>query len=327
MKVLVIRFSSIGDILLSSPVIRCLKKQLPDTELHFLCEDRYRSLVEHNPALSRLHVLAHSRELMLEELISENYDAVIDLQHNTLSGWLVKELGKTQYRVHNRSLQKKIYTRFKVNLLGNRHRVDDYFDTVKPLGVTNDGDGLELFISPKEETKREDIPASHYAGYIAAIIGGSHFSKRWPVSKWKTFCAKMDHPIILLGGKEDAAAGREIAEADTVKIYNACGKFSLNESGDLLRKARLVIGQDTGLVQMAAALKRPVITLWGSSTPGLGEAPYYGEVPVPSTHLQVEKLWCRPCSATGRAQCPLGHFKCMQKLEADTVLNAVKRRL
>ncbi len=329
-KFLIIRFSSIGDIVLTTPVIRCLKKQVPDAEVHFLVKDKFRSVVEHNPYIDKLHVLAHSWELMLEELKTEEYDYIIDLHHNAKTLKLKRALKKKSFSFYKLNIQKYFYTAFKINMLPKVHIVDRYIKTLESFGVKNDGAGLDYFISNGEETKRGDIPASHHAGYIACIIGAAHFTKRWPVHKWREFCAAMDHPIILLGGHEDIVNGNEIAAVDTVKVYNACGKFRLNESADLVSKAKFVVGNDTGLLHIAAAFKKPIISLWGNTVPSFGMYPYYGnrftDVQLFDI-VQTNKLWCRPCSKIGYDKCPLGHFKCMEKIEATSVMEAVKRRL
>ena len=328
MKFLIVRFSSIGDIVLTTPVIRCLKKQVPDAEIHFLVKEAFRDVVEHNPYIDKLHILAHSWELMIEELKLENYDYIIDLHNNVKTLRLKNELKVKSYSFYKLNIQKYIFTALKVNLLPKVHIVDRYLKTVASFGVKNDGEGLDYFISSKEETKRDDIPASHYAGYIACVIGAAHGTKRWPVHKWKEFCKAMDHPLILLGGKNDADAAREIAAVDDVKVYNACGKFSINESADLVGKSKLVISNDTGLMHIAAAYKKPVISLWGNTVPSFGMYPYYGERFLFGRQkkifdiIQVNKLWCRPCSKIGYEKCPLGHFKCMEKIEVQTVLNA-----
>lgn len=326
-KFLIIRFSSIGDIVLTTPVIRCLKKQVPGAEVHFLTKDPFRSVVEHNPYIDKLHVLAHSWELMIEELKTEDYDYIIDLHHNTKTLKVKNALKKKSFSFYKLNIQKYFYTAFKINMLPKVHIVDRYLRTVESFGVKNDGAGLDYFIAPHEETKKEDIPASHSAGYIACVIGAAHATKRWPVHKWKEFCNEMEHPIILLGGPEDAANGNEIASMDVVKVYNACGKFKLNESADLVRKAKLVITNDTGLMHIAAAYKKPIISLWGNTVPSFGMTPYYGDAPVADLILQINKLWCRPCSKIGYNKCPLGHFKCMEKISSQELREKVMRRL
>jgi heptosyltransferase-2 len=315
-----------------------LKQQVPDAEVHFLVKDQFRSVVEYNPYIDKLHVLAHSRELMIEELKTEEYDYIIDLHNNTKTLRVKKALSahrapwagsrgkKKSFSFYKLNIQKYFLTAFKINTLPKVHIVERYMATVKSFGVKNDGAGLDYFIGP-HEIKKEDIPASHAAGYIGCVIGAAHGTKRWPLHKWKEFCSAMQHPIILLGGPEDAANGQEIASIDPVKIYNACGKFKLNESADIVRKAKLVITNDTGLMHIAAAFKRPIISLWGNTVPSFGMTPYYGDAPVSDVIMQTNKLWCRPCSKIGYEKCPLGHFKCMEKISVQDVLQKAQHRL
>lgn len=326
-KFLIIRFSSIGDIVLTTPVIRCLKQQVPDAEVHFLTKSSFLPVVQHNPYIDKIHLLAHSWELMIEELKSENYDYIIDLHHNTKTLRVKSALKKKSFSFYKLNIEKYIYTSIKLNILPKVHIVDRYLKTVESFGVKNDGAGLDYFISKEEETKREDIPASHSAGFVACVIGAALGTKQWPVHKWKEFCLQLNHPVILLGGPEDVTAGNEIAAIDDVKVYNACGKFKLNESADLVRKAKLVVTNDTGLMHIAAAYKKPIISLWGNTVPSFGMTPYYGVSMVPHTMVQVNKLWCRPCSKIGYKKCPLGHFKCMEKIEVEQVIQIVKQSL
>lgn len=326
-KFLIIRFSSIGDIVLTTPVIRCLKQQVPDAEVHFLTKSSFLPVVQHNPYIDKIHLLAHSWELMIEELKSENYDYIIDLHHNTKTLRVKSALKKKAFSFYKLNIEKYIYTSLKLNILPKIHIVDRYLKTVESFGVKNDGAGLDYFISKEEETKREDIPASHSAGFVACVIGAALGTKQWPVHKWKEFCRQLNHPVILLGGPEDVTSGNEIAAIDDVKVYNACGKFKLNESADLVRKAKLVVTNDTGLMHIAAAYKKTIISLWGNTVPSFGMTPYYGVSMVPHTMVQVNKLWCRPCSKIGYKKCPLGHFKCMEKIEVEQVLQIVKQSL
>jgi ADP-heptose:LPS heptosyltransferase len=324
MKFLVIRFSSIGDIVLTTPVIRCLKKQIPDAEIHFLVKDAFRSVVEHNPYIDKIHVLAHSEELMIHELKLEEYDYIIDLHHNLRTLKVKRALGVKSFSFNKLNIQKYIYTNLKINMMPSLHIVDRYLKTVESFGVKNDGAGLDYFIADNEETKRSDIPVSHQAGYIGLVIGAAHTTKKFPVEKLKEFCTQLNHPIILLGGKEDAANGKEVAAIDEVKIYNACGKFSLNESADLVRKAKLIVTNDTGLMHIAAAYKKPVISLWGNTVPEFGMTPYYGIKEIPNAKFQITKLRCRPCSKIGHDKCPRGHFKCMNNINVNDLVAKVK---
>ncbi len=322
-KFLIIRLSSIGDIVLTSPVVRCLRQQVPDAEVHFLVKSKFLSVVQHNPYIDKVQVLAQSWELMIEELKTEEYDYIIDLHHNSKTLRIKSALKVKAFSFYKLNIQKYLLTALKINLLPTLHIVDRYMDTLKSFGVKNDGKGLDYFISEKEKTSKSDIPASHGAGYYALVIGAAHATKKWPVHKWKAFCEKIGHPVILLGGNEDKEAGEQIASVDPIKVYNACGKFSLNESADLLQKAKLVISHDTGLMHIAAAYKKPIISLWGNTVPAFGMTPYYGNAMIAQQQLEVKGLWCRPCSKIGYAKCPLGHFKCMERIAVEEVLGAV----
>jgi len=218
MKFLIIRFSSIGDIVLTTPVVRCLKKQVPDAEVHYLTKESFHSIVEHNPYIDKIHVLTHSWDLMIHELKLEEYDHVIDLHHNVRTLRVKKALGKPTHAFNKLNIQKYIYVNLKWNVMPDVHIVDRYMKTVESFDVKNDGAGLDYFISEKDETKRQDIPASHHAGYVGIVIGAAHNTKKYPVHKLKDLCKQLDHPVILLGGKEDRENANEIASVDPVKI-------------------------------------------------------------------------------------------------------------
>ena len=213
------------------------------------------------------------------------------------------------------------------------HIVDRYIETLRSFGIINDERGLDYFIPYRDQVEMEWLPASHRPNYVAYAIGGQHTTKKLPLPRMIELCLRIDYPIVLLGGKEDMAAGDAIEQALGSKlIYNACGKFSLNESADLLRKSKLVITHDTGLMQIAAALKKPIITIWGSTTPSLGRTPYYGrnflmQRAPPCDAVQVHKLWCRPCTGIGRQRCPQGHFKCMKNIPVEEIVQKAMARL
>jgi len=327
MKFLIIRFSSIGDIVLTTPVIRCLKKQLPDSEIHFLTKESFGAIVENNPYIDKVHLLGHSWETVVHELKQENYDYIIDLHHNLRTLRLKKDLGIRSFPFNKLNIQKWIYTNLKWNMMPDVHIVDRYMKTVESFGVKNDGEGLDYFIPGKDEVKQEDIPVSHHLGYIGLVIGAAHNTKKLPVEKLKELCSKIDHPIILLGGKEDNENAKQIAAVDTIKVYNACGKFNLNESADLVRKSKLIITHDTGLMHIAAAFKKKIISVWGNTVPEFGMYPYYGKDQIRNFKFEIRGLRCRPCSKIGYTKCPRGHFKCMKQISMDAVTETARQFL
>ncbi len=334
MKLLIVRFSSIGDIVLTTPVVRCAKQQL-NAEIHYLTKPAYRSIVSSNPYIDAVHLLEEDWNEMIKKLQNQNFDCIIDLHHNLRTLRLKRSLKNVKsYSFQKLNFQKWLLTSFKINVLPKQHIVDRYLATLQPLHVTNDGKGLDYFITDNEGVKPEQIPLSHCAGFIAIVIGATYNTKKLPLRKLKELCNKIDYPIVLLGGKEDEEKGDQIAAINDIKIFNACGKFSLNESADLVRKSKLVITHDTGLMHIAAAFQKPIISIWGNTVPQFGMSPYYGDATAflssekwaktnPSFLSEVEPLYCRPCSKIGYRKCPLGHFKCMENQD----LAAIKREV
>ncbi len=331
-KILIIRFSSIGDIVLASPVFRCVKKQLPDAEVHFLTKISYKIVTAANPYIDKLFYFVDNLEELIIKLKDENYDHVIDLHNNIRSNKVKRALKKDTHTIDKLTYQKFLLTQLNIDVMPNRHITQRSLDAVLPLGVKDDGGGLDYFIAKHDEVKPDDIPTGHLAGYIVIVIGATYFTKRFPVHKIIELCDKIDHPIILLGGNDDVANGKIISETNPLKIYNACGKFNISESADIIRKAKLVVSNDTGMQYIACAFKRPVISLWGGTTPDLDVEPYYGSnflsnQQKPIYENVVLNLKCQPCSKYGLNKCPLDHFNCMEKIDINQLLEKVKKRL
>lgn len=308
-KILIIRFSSIGDIVLTTPVVRCLKQQVSGAEVHYLVKEQFCSVVEHNPYIDKVHTIREDVAEVIDELRSEKFDCVVDLHHNLRSARVKMKLHVPSSSFNKLNVQKWLAVNLKWNLLPKVHIVDRYMDTVKRLGVSNDGKGLDYFISPADEVDRSVLPQQHRQGFIAFVIGAQHYTKRLPPEKIKFICKKLSLPVILLGGPEDAQRGEEIAAGDE-KIFNACGKFSLAQSASLVRQAEYMITHDTGLMHIAAAFKKRIYSVWGNTIPEFGMYPYMpGEG---SKIIEVKNLYCRPCSKLGYNKCPQGHFRCMR---------------
>jgi ADP-heptose:LPS heptosyltransferase len=334
MKFLVIRFSSIGDIVLTTPVVRVLKTQLDDAEVHYVTKQQYKSIVESNPYIDKVFALETDLNELINQLKREKYDYVIDL-HNNLRTRIVKwKLGVTSFSFRKLNVEKWLLVNMKINKLPALHIVDRYLETVKALGVKNDALGLDYFIPEKDEVPLDWIPQTHQKGYVAYAIGAQHETKKLPVQRMIELCDKINRPIVLLGGKEDfenAETIRKFFERPTSSseyetglmelgkktiIYNACGLYNLNQSASLLKQARYVFAHDTGLMHIAAALKKEVFSIWGSTIPAFGMYPYRTKFTV----LENTKLSCRPCSKIGFDKCPKGHFNCMNKMAFDFYL-------
>ncbi|MDE3125034.1 MAG: glycosyltransferase family 9 protein [Bacteroidota bacterium] len=318
MKILVIRFSSIGDIVLTTPAIRCLKQQLPHAEIHFLCKLQFKAVTEANPYIDRFHYYNGNLSALIETLKAEQFNYIIDL-HKNFRSYKIRWALRTQVLAYQKlSIQKFLLTRFHINMMPGRHISLRCLDALAPLNVFDDGKGLDYFIPADATLKLGDLPASHSAGYIAIVIGASYFTKKLPIQKLQQLCKLIQYPIVLVGGKEDVEAGNAIATVDVIKVYNACGKFSLHESADIVRQSHLVIAHDTGLLYIACAFKKRVFAIWGGTSPALDVEPYYGSSFVKQSvhawykNYVVPNISCQPCSNFGTATCPKKHFHCMQ---------------
>ncbi len=322
-KILVIRFSSIGDIVLTTPLLRCIKKQLPDSEIHFLTKQAFRRVIENNPYIDNHFYLEGNMEVLINGLKLEQYDVVIDLHHNLRSLLVKLRIGRKSYSFRKLNFKKWLLVNFKINLMPPLHIVDRYFETVRHLQVKNDGLGLDFFIpQPDEVDIRTYLPASFLQGFIAFVIGARHATKSLPAVKIASICRKLNKPVVLLGGKEDVETGQFVANQNESTVFNACGKLSLNQSASLLRQAEKVITHDTGLMHIAAAFHKKIISVWGNTVPDFGMYPYLGDDAQHKPELiEVQNLSCRPCSKIGFDRCPKGHFKCMIDMDEDKIIS------
>lgn len=316
LKILIIRFSAMGDIIYTTPVIRCLKTQLPNCEIHFLTKPNFKYLVEHNPYISRLHLLKPKLSDTISELKTQKFDYVIDL-HNSIRSAIVKlRLGVKTNTYNKQRFKKWLAIKFKIYIVAPTHLVDRYLKTVKFLGVKNDNLPIDYFL-PENNFKIEDFLPAHFCPqYIAFVIGATHFTKRMPNSKVISILKKINLPVVLLGGKDVADNGTEIAKACT-NVITLCGDINLNQSVFLIKNAQKVIGFDTGLTHIAEAFNKPLLSIWGSTVPQLlGVQPY-----LVTKHYEAEvDLPCRPCSKFGLAACPLGHFNCMHTIDEQPIV-------
>ena len=317
---LIVRFSSIGDIVLTTPVVRCLKQQMPNCKIHFVTKTQYSSILHDNPYIDKVIEYSGDWNMFIGGLKTSKYDYIIDLHHNARTLRLKNAMAIKSFSFNKLNVQKWLLTALKINMMPSIHIVDRYLATLSEFDIVNDGKGLDYFIPELDEVKQSDIPSSHLFGYIGLVIGAAHNTKKLPLEKLKELCSKLNYPIILLGGKEDRKIGEELTEIDSTKIYNSCGKFSINESADLVRKAKLIITHDTGLMHIAAAFKKPIISIWGNTVSSFGMTPYYGNTSVPNFRFEVENLRCRPCSKIGYNTCPKKHFKCMKMQNIDGIV-------
>ncbi|UTW64136.1 glycosyltransferase family 9 protein [bacterium SCSIO 12741] len=319
-KILIIRFSSIGDIVLTTPVIRAAKKQIENAEVHLLTKKAFLPVVEANPYLDKIHVINSKVSEVMPDLKKENFDFVADLHNNLRSSRVKRGLRVESASFPKLNWEKWLLVNFKKNRMPDLHIVERYIYTLARFGVTADGEGLDYFIPDEEKVDlKKALPDSFQKGYLAWVIGGSYYTKMMPVDKVLSIARKIKQPIVLLGGPEDRENGKEIRMRMGDQVYNACGEFSINASASLVEQASAVITNDTGLMHVAAAFNRPVLSVWGNTTPDLGMYPYMPGKEGLSKIMQIEDLSCRPCSKLGHKKCPKKHFYCMRLLDEDVI--------
>ena len=324
-KYLIIRFSSIGDIVLTTPVVRCVKQQVKDVELHYLTKESHLPILKNNPYIDKIYSIKKNVTPLLSELKKENYDYVIDLHNSIRSTATVLQLVRPFNTLKKLNIRKELYVATKINLLPHLHVVNRYFKVVEPLDVKNDGKGLDYFISAEDEVDISDLPESHRNGYLAFVIGGKHFTKRLPENKVISLCTKINKPIVLLGGPENRETGDLIKNMVGENVYNACGIYSLNQSASLVKQSKQVITNDTGLMHIAASFDKPIISVWGNTVPDFGMYPYFPEGSENNSKIiEVRGLSCRPCSKLGFEKCPKEHFKCMNLIDEKEVISNLR---
>ncbi len=255
---------------------------------------------------------------VLEALNAEAYDQVIDLHNNLRSGQVIRALKKPSSRFPKLNVEKWLMVNASINRMPDLHIVDRYFEAAKKLlKVNNDGKGLDFFIDKKNVVNlSESFPNKKSdERYLAIVLGATYYTKRIPVHKCEELITGLNYPIILIGGPEEKEEGEKISEKFD-HVYNACGKFNLLQSASIIDQSELVISSDTGMMHIAAALKKRVIVLWGNTLPQFGMGPYKTE----SFSYEVKDLRCRPCSKLGHHKCPKGHFKCMENQDIEGVI-------
>lgn len=320
-KVLVVRFSSIGDIVLTTPVIRGLHQQL-GVEVHFLTKRSFAGVLSANPYLQQVWSIEREITEVTTALQAERFDAIVDLHHNLRSRRLSWSLrGVPVYRFDKLNWEKWLLTQWKINRMPDVHIVDRYLAAAAPLGIKNDGQGLDHFV-PEEDRV---VPASLglTSPFVAVVIGAAHATKRLPPARLIDLARQLEYPVALLGGPGDKEVTDQIVAAQVGQVHNFCGVLRLHQSADLLRQSACVVTHDTGLMHMAAAFRKPIVSIWGNTVPEFGMYPYNPDSRVLNHQFQVADLSCRPCSKIGHASCPKQHFDCMQKQDVGRIAEVV----
>ncbi|MDR0367733.1 MAG: glycosyltransferase family 9 protein [Bacteroidales bacterium] len=320
MKILIIRFSSIGDIVLTTPIVRCIAKQIPDAEIHFICKPGYKNILEKNPYIRQLHVFDTDNRLPAETLKAEKFDYIIDLQNNFRSKRLAQKLGVPYAAFPKLNIKKWLLVNLNIHLLPEKHVVDRYFEATEilPAVVENDFLGLDFFM---DDLDRKKIASLHLASpFVAVAMGSQHATKQLPLPKLINICNQLKHSIVLLGGKEDKESGDMLCAAVDKDVKNLCGELSLRESAACIEQAKVLLTGDTGLMHIGSALHQNIVSVWGNTVPEFGMYPYMPQNKEKYVIIENKQLSCRPCSKLGHKKCPKKHFKCMNDIDDRQII-------
>jgi lipopolysaccharide heptosyltransferase II len=342
-KILIIRLSSIGDILLAAPLVRVLRARFPSSHIDFLVRKEYAELVRYNKNLNRIVEFDTKTGIsglckLKKQLRAEHYDLVLDIHNSLRSRYLRMLLGVEYIAVINKRIfARTMLVKFKKNYYrGFVSVADRYIETVNKFGVRNDNAGLELHIPDEIKSRVAMRMAASGIDRSKKIMGvcpsAKHTTKCWPQERFAELGIRLANDygakIILFGGPADKERCGAITNAINKKYGKVCvvdlsGELSLLETAAAMECCTLVVTNDSGLMHIASAMKRKVAAIFGSTVRE------FGFFPVGTESMVVERtgLYCRPCSPIGRSTCPEGHFRCMNEIQVEDVAGAIKGML
>jgi lipopolysaccharide heptosyltransferase II len=328
-RILVVRFSSMGDIILTTPLIRALRARHPAATITFLTKRAFAPLLADHPALTDLAVLEPGQALasLAGTLRTRQFTHIVDL-HGTLRARTLRFLVPGRWRGYRkRRIEREILIVFKRNVYrDNVPEPERYFEAAEGLDVVPDGGPPEIFTSEAATARSQAWLAQAGLGgtrpLVAVAPGAAHFTKRWPVESWRQLVERLAESGIdtaVVGGEDYAAECAAIAAAGGDHAASSAGRFGLQETAALLRRAAVSVSGDTGVMHMATATRTPVVALMGPTVSAFGFYPYRARARVLERDLP-----CRPCSRQGGARCPLGHHRCLLEIDPATVAAAVR---
>ncbi|MEK7263067.1 MAG: glycosyltransferase family 9 protein [Bacteroidota bacterium] len=340
MKILVCRLSSLGDVLLTTPALRLLRRKFPDAQIDFLVKEEFADVLRSNPHIT--HLLQFSANDIISVLQfrfflqRKKYDVVIDL-HNSLRTRVLRFLLAPKVFVVKKNIFKRmLLVIFKLNLYSSIVSVPEkYINTLASLGITNDNGGLDLFYDESVlsafNKKKTDWRIAQTEFTILFSPTAKHATKMWLPEYFIALgkkLAKEHHAKIYIVG---APNEKEYCERIAVEINNSCadaaintaGKISLLETAALMEQCSAVVTNDSAMLHFASALKKNVVAVFGSTVKEFGFLPYRTNFRI----VQNENLRCRPCSHIGKNVCPEQHFRCIKDISVQHVYESLRELL
>jgi len=312
-KILVVRFNAIGDIILTSPVTKALHNL--GSEVHYLCKDVFKEILESRPDVIKVWCIKSDVSEVISDLKNEQFDFIVDLHNNLRSKQIKSALRIKAFTLQKPRIKNLLLTQFGVNKLSGKHIVNRFLDVVKPLGITYENASLDYFFGPLDNLS--SLPEK----FVSIAVGAAYYTKQIPIDKLVQVIDGLDSEIVLIGGPDDVDLALAIQNKVSKKLINLVGKINISSSAKVIAQSDVLISGDTGMMHLAAALKKSVVAVFGSTHPVLGYTPFYGNAEIPFSIVQNESLKCRPCTKQGKNSCPKGHFKCMIDLDVQQIID------
>lgn len=320
-----------GDVVLTTPLVRCIHTKFPDTAIDFVVDKNFSDIIKYNPHIN--NVIEYDKNSAISnENIKEKLDndyTLIDLQNNRRSKLFRNGLGKVIGKFDKYRLKKLCLVYLKKDYFNGITIPERYINTASLIDITNDDKGLEVWL-PEENNSKIYSPAnkidSNILDKITIVPSATHYTKRWLpdyfVQLINMIYDKYGANFHLIGNNNDKETCQYIISnlRNEINIVDYSGKTSILDATQIIDKSDLVITNDTGLMHISAARQVPVVAIYGSTLPGLGFIPYR----VKNTICDVE-LKCRPCSHIGKKRCPLKHFNCMKLLSPEIVFDKIEK--
>jgi len=328
-RILAVRFSSMGDLVLTTPLLRAMRHRHPSAHITLVTKREYAPLFTQNPRVNEVIAWDPRSSLLglAVQLRRGRFTHRLDLHGSLRSAVLRLLVGGRWGRYPKHRLARAMLVRTKRDLYRDRRPVAErYFDAAQDLDVRPDDDPPEVFLHADAMRAADRFLRDRGLGrrtLVAVAPGAAKATKRWPERHWQTLVGTLveaGREVVILGGPGDQDVASRLAERGAPHAASAAGLLDLQGSGALLKRARVAVGGDTGVVHLATAVGTPVVTLMGPTVSAFGFLPYRARATVLERNLP-----CRPCSIMGSDRCPLGHHACLETLPPDEVVEALRR--
>lgn len=316
---MIIRFSSLGDVILISPVIK--KLFVSGYEVDVLTKKKYNEILKLNPEITNILLLDDYKSLwaLIKIIKSKNYYRIIDL-HRNLRTFIIKLFFSFKTIVYKKyRLRRFFLVRFKLNFLKSNSVIKNYLNSLTKLNIVIKSN--DYFYKLKYEIKNisRNIQLLLKKKNIITIAPFAyHLTKEWVYYPGLIQLLKKKNTIIIIGEEKDYQKANVWKEKN---VINLCGRLNFNEMIALIDKSKLLVCNDSGIMHLGAGTKTPIISFFGSTVKEFGFTPLRKGVYI----IEDKLVRCRPCDYHGKSRCPKKHFSCMKNITIEKVLSYAKR--